>query len=256
MNYKILALIGLLVLGSCSTKKEILYFQGIERIEDMEAQGSFEPVFEINDILQIQFSSLNPEVVEPFQMNMGGQSSSSGGGNSGRNSGMIGYLVDIDGNIPFPVLGKVPVAGKSRSELEAFLTEEIRKKYVKDAVVAVRLVNFRVIVLGETGESVVRVENERITVPELIASVGGIPYSAKRDNILVIREIAGERTYGYVDMTTAEVFENPFYYLRQNDIVYVEPTYKTVKSAGWITSFQGLISLGTTIFSLIILFTR
>jgi polysaccharide export outer membrane protein len=102
----------------------------------------------------------------------------------------------------------------------------------------------------------VRVENERITVPELIASVGGIPYSAKRDNILVIREIAGKRTYGYVDMTTAEVFENPFYYLRQNDIVYVEPTYKTVKSAGWITSFQGLISLGTTIFSLIILFTR
>lgn len=259
MNYKIFSLIGFLILGSCSTKKEILYFQGIENLRSMEGQGSFQPVFEVNDILQIDVSSINPEVVAPFQKSMNGQSggnSSFGGGSSGRNSGMVGYLVDVDGNIQFPVLGKVLVAGKSRSELEAYLTEKI-KDYVKDAVVAVRLINFRVIVLGEAGvETVVRVENERITIPEVIANVGGIPYSGKRNNILVIREIAGERTFGYVNLTSVEVFENPYYYLRQNDIVYVEPTYRQVKSAGWITSPQGLISLGTTIFSLIILFTR
>ncbi len=249
-----------LSLGSCSTKKQILYFQNIEQLKGLEDPVKFQPIFEINDILQIQVSSLIPEVVAPFQMNMSGQSGSGsiggvGGGGGGRNSGLMGYLVDVEGNIQFPVLGKVPVAGKTRSELEAYLQEEI-KKYVEDAVVAVRLLNFQVIVLGETGETVVRVDNERISIPEVIASAGGIPYTAKRDNILVIREALGERTYGYVDMTSADVFENPFYYLRQNDIVYIEPTYRQVKSAGWITSPQGLVSIGTTIFSLVILFTR
>lgn len=253
MNYKILTLLGLLVITSCSTKKEILYFQGIERLENIDGQTRFEPVFEVNDIIKIDVSSLNSEVVVPFQKNVTGQSSS---GSGGGNAAMLGYLVDINGDIQFPVLGKVPVAGMSRSELETYLTQRIRE-YVKDAVIAVRLLNFRVVVLGEAGsQTVVRVENESITMPELIATVGGIPYSGKRNNIMVIREIAGERTYGYVDMTSAEVFENPFYYLRQNDIVNVEPTYRQVKSAGWVTSPMGLVSLGTTILGFILLITR
>ena len=113
------------------------------------------------------------------------------------------------------------------------------------------------IVLGEAGsQTVVQVENERISVPELIASVGGVSYSGKRQNIMVIREVDGKKSVGYVDMTNADLFENPYYYLKQNDIVYVEPTYRTVKSAGFITNWQGLVSIVTTAFSLIILFTR
>lgn len=262
-------LLSIIVLSSCSTRKEIVYFQGAENLEGMESLMEFEPVFEVNDLLQIQVSSINPEVVIPFQMNMMGGSTQSGaaggagssgsrgstGGGGQRNQGAIGYLIDVDGNIQFPVLGKIPAAGKSRSEFEAFLTEEL-KTYVKDAVVAVRLINFRIIVLGETGESVIPVANERISVPELIASAGGITYDGKRDNILIIREIDGVKTVGRVDMTSADVFKNPFYYLKQNDIVYVEPTYRQVKSAGFITSWQGIVSVATTVFSLIILFTR
>jgi polysaccharide export outer membrane protein len=139
--------------------------------------------------------------------------------------------------------------------LEAILTEKIHQ-YVTDAVVAVRLLNFRVVVLGETGESVVQVENEQITIPELLANVNGITYDGRRDNIMIIREVDGVKTVGYVDMTSADLFKNPFYYLKQNDIVYVEPTYRTVKAAGFITSWQGLVSIATTAFSLIILFTR
>jgi len=258
-------LLSILVLSSCSTRKEIVYFQGAENLEGMESLMEFEPVFEVNDLLQIQVSSINPEVVIPFQMNMMGGSNQMGGagagnsggstGGGGRNQGAIGYLIDVDGNIQFPVLGKIPAAGMSRSEFEAFLTEEL-KTYVKDAVVAVRLLNFRIVVLGETGQSVVPVANERISVPELIASAGGITYDGKRDNILIIREIDGVKTVGRVDMTSADVFKNPFYYLKQNDIVYVEPTYRQVKSAGFITSYQGLVSVATTVFSLIILLTR
>lgn len=229
-----------------------MYFQGSEKLENMKNLMEFEPVFEVNDILHIKVSSLNEEVVAPFQMTTGGQSQ---GGGGQQNPSLMGYMVDIDGNIQFPVLGKVPAAGRSRSELESYLTEEI-KTYVTDPVVAVRLLNFRVVVLGETGESVVQVENERISVPELLATVGGITYDGMRDNILIIREVDGVKTIGRVDMTSTDVFSNPFYYLKQNDIVYVEPTLRKVKSAGFITSYTGLLSIGTTILSLIILFTR
>jgi polysaccharide biosynthesis/export protein len=244
-------LFPLLTLLSCSTKKDIIFFQNADMLESLKKSMEFEPVFEVNDILHIKVTSLNETVVAPFQM----QNNTSTGGNQQPGS-TLGYLVDINGDIQFPVLGKVSVVGKSRSELEALLTEKIRS-YVTDAVVAVRLINFRVIVLGEAGsQTVVEVENERISVPELLAKVGGVNYSGKRKNIMVIREVNGQRSVGYIDMTSAKIFKNPYYYLKQNDIVYIEPTYKTVKSAGFITNWQGLVSIATTAFSLIILFTR
>ncbi len=251
MKNKFFLLFSLAILASCSSRKEIVYFQDAEKLDNMKSLMKFEPVIEVNDILSINVSSLNDEVVKPFRMNSGNQQSGGGGSQSQAQ----GYLVDIDGDIQFPVLGKIPVANKTRSELEAFLTKEI-KAYVTDAVVAVRIINFKVIVLGETGQSVVQVENERISVPELLATVGGITYDGKRDNILIIREVDGVKSIGRVDMTSTDVFSNPFYYLKQNDIVYVEPTLRKVKSAGWVTSPMGLISIGTTIFGLIALFTR
>lgn len=241
------------VLASCSSKKEILLFQGIENLKNAENLLEFEPVFQINDILHIKVNSLNPDVVAPFQMSSGGQSQTGG---VQQNPSLMGYLIDVNGDIQFPVLGKVSAAGKSRSEFETYLTNEIHK-YATDAVISVRLLNFRVVVLGEAGsQAVVNVENERISVPELLASVGGLSYDGKRQNILIIREVDGVRTFGRIDMTKANVFNNPFFYLKQNDIVYVEPTYRTVKSAGFITSYTGLISLATTIFGLVVLFTR
>ena len=253
MKNKFFLLFSLVLLASCSSRKEIVYFQEAEKLDNMKSLMKFEPVIEVNDILSIKVSSLNDEVSAPFQMNSGKQQSGGGGSQSQMPQG---YLVDIDGDIQFPVLGKIPVANKSRSELEAFLTKEI-KAYVTDAVVAVRIINFRVIVLGEAGgQTVVPVENERMSIPELFASVGGITYDGQRKNILVIRESDGVRSVGRVDITSADVFSNPYYYLKQNDIVYVEPTLRKVKSAGWVTSPMGLISIGTTIFGLIALFTR
>ena len=254
MKHIFLILFSLFLLAGCSTKKEILYFQDAEKLQNMQILMDFEPVFEVNDILHVKVSSLNPEVAIPFQMSTGGQAAQGGGGMQ-QNAALMGYMVDINGNIQFPVLGKIKVAGRSRSEFEEYLTKEI-KQYVTDAVISVRLLNFRVIVLGETGQSVVSVENERISVPELLATVSGITYDGKRDNILIIRDIDGVKSIGRVDMTNADVFKNPFYYLKQNDIVYVEPTYRKVKSAGFITSWQGLVSIATTAFSLIILLTR
>ena len=254
MKKHFIVFLTILTLSSCATRDEIVYFQNIEKIEEMEPIEHFEPQIEVNDVLDIQVSSLNDEVVKPFLFISNSQGGGGGGGSQVR--GPRGYLVDVDGTIRFPVLGKLSVVGMTRRELEEELTERLRRQYVTDAVVRVRIVNFTVTVMGEIGSSVIQVPDESITIPELLAMAGDISYGGKRENILVIRNINDNPTYGRVDITDADVFRNPYYYLKQNDIVYVEPTYRTVKSAGFITSWQGLVSIVTTAFSLVVLFTR
>lgn len=250
MKKYLFLIIAILSLYSCSTRKQIVYFQDAESLEGMQNLLDYEPVIQPNDVLRIQVSSRNEEVVAPFQMNTGNQQS---GGGGGQNLSLTGYLVDPEGFIQYPVLGRIEVAGKKRTALEQDLQSQIRK-YVTDAVVSVRIVNFTVTVLGEVGSpGRVQVEDGRISVPQLLAESGDVAYTGKRRNILVIREENGIKKVGRVDMTDTDLFSNPFYYLKQNDIVYVEPTYKQVKSAGFFTSYTGIISVGTTIISLYLL---
>lgn len=255
MKKQFIVLLTILTLCSCATRDEIVYFQNIEKLEGMEPVEHFEPEIEVNDVLDIQVSSLNEEVVKPFIFNTNNQMGVGGGG-GGQTRAPRGYLVEVDGTIRFPVLGKFSVVGKTRRELEEQLTDQLREAYVTDAVVRVRIVNFKVTVMGEIGSSVIQIPDERVTIPELLAMAGDITYGGKRENILVIRNINDNPTYGRVDITDADIFQNPYYYLKQNDIVYVEPTYRTVKSAGFITSWQGLVSIFTTAFGLFVLFTR
>lgn len=249
-------LIGILFLSffSCATRDEVVYFQPAEDIEGIQNLMDYEPVIEENDVLRINVSSRDEVLVKPFQMNFNSQGS--GGGSGGQNSSLTGYLVDPKGYIQFPVLGQVKAKGKTRTDLEQQLQSQIRDM-VTDAVVSIRIVNFKITVLGEVNNpGRVEVTDGRITLPQLIADAGDISYGGKRENILVVREKDGIKSYGRVDLTSAEVFTNPYYYLKQNDIVYVEPTYKQMKSAGFITSYTGLISIGTTILSLVLLLTR
>lgn len=264
-----LILISLLA-ASCSTKKQIVMFQDIEAVDGYEMYQEYEPRIEENDVLRIDVFSMNPEVVRPFNLHMnrdggggssdfssGGFSSGGGSGGSRNNDRVQGYLVSPEGTIQFPVLGTIEVDGLTRGKLEDQLTEQIRK-YVRDAVVQVRIINFKFTVMGEVAsKGVYQVSDERVTIPEAIAMAGGITYGGKRHNVLVIRKEKGLISHGFVDLTQAEdIYKNPYFYLKQNDVVYVEPTYRQVKSAGFITSYTGLISLATTIISLAILITN
>ena len=251
-NFILIFIVG--VFFSCSTKKEIVYFQDFERLPNMAAPEDFVAKIEVNDVIRVDVSSMDEELAAPFQLNLNNQSSGGGGGN--QNAAMTGYLVNSEGYINFPVLGEIYVEGKSREDLEEELTEILREKYLKDAVVRVRIVNFKVTVMGETGSSVIDVVDERISVPQAIAMSGDITYDGKRDKILVIRQVDDQLKYETLDLTSVDIFQNPFYYLKQNDIVYVEPTYRKVKSAGFITSWQGLVSIVTTAFSLVVLFSK
>lgn len=247
-------LFGLLFISSCATRKEIVYFQDYERLSNIAAPEDFEALIEVNDVLRIDVSSMDEELAAPFQLNLNSRGSGNGGGSN--NAAMTGYLVDSQGDISFPVLGEIHVEGKSKEELQEQLKSELREKYLKDAVVRVRIVNFKVTVMGETGSSVINVVDERISVPQALAMSGDITYDGKRDKILVIRQVDEEMKYAILDLTSVDIFQNPFYYLKQNDIVYVEPTYRKVKSAGFITSWQGIVSIVTTAFSLFVLFNN
>ena len=237
---------------SCATKKEILYFQDIEQLNLQDIKQSFEPIIEANDILHISISSLNEEVVKPFLRN----SEVSSNNTTPSNPGLQGYLVNSDGNIRFNVIGDISVGGKTRAEVVTVLKEKL-SEYIKDFVVDVRIMNFNITILGEVKTpGVYNIKDERVTLPEALALAGDFTLDGKRKDVLVIREEDGKRKVERIDFTKTEFFASPFYFLKQNDVVYVEPSLKGVKKSGFIPDIPALLSLVTVILSTVILLTR
>ena len=134
-----------------------------------------------------------------------------------------GYLVDADGYIDFPVLGKLKVGGLTLRQIKDIMEDKL-KDYIKDPVVEARIINYKVTVIGEVNHpgSVVA-PNQKISVIDALAAAGDIPITGRRDNILIIRETEGNREFARLNLNSKNIFTSPYYYLKQNDIVYVEP---------------------------------
>jgi polysaccharide export outer membrane protein len=248
-------LITVISISSCATKDEVVYFDNAQSLNGKKNLLDYEPQIEKNDVLRINVSSssVNEEITKPFQMNSQGSQSSGGGG---QNLSLTGYLVSPQGTINFPVLGPVEVEGLTRTKIQQKLEKQIAE-YVRDPVVDVRIVNFSVTVLGEVGSpGRVKITDGRITMPELLAMSGDISYTGKRQNIMIVREVNGVKSVGYIDMTESDLFDSPYYYLKQNDLVYVEPTYSRMKSAGFFGSPGSILGLVSSVLSLILIFTR
>ncbi len=251
LRYAIFSMIGLLF-TACATKKEIVYFQDVATLDQTTTTQDFNPIIENNDILYITISSIDNVVAAPFQRNTGTETRAQGG----NNIGLQGYLVDTKGNIQFPVLGSVPVAGKTRGDVAAQLTDLLRE-YITDVVVDVRIVNFKVTVIGEvTQPGVFKIEDERVTLPQAIGLAGDFTEDGNRESVTVIREINGKQRVTKIDFTKADFFTSEFFFLKQNDIVYVEPSLKGVRKSGFIPDVPALLSLVTVVLSTVILLTR
>jgi polysaccharide export outer membrane protein len=200
-----------------------------------------------NDILSIQVSSLNPQATEIFNSNT---TTTITGTNIQQTTG---YLVDGEGNIQFPVLGKVKAAGMSKNQF----TEELRKqladkKLLLDPVVAVRFLNFRITVLGEVAHPmVVPVPNEKISILEAIGMAGDLTIYGKRENVLLIREEAGQKTMTRINLTSRGLFSSPFYYLKNGDVVYVEPNQAKVSSASNVRQVLPIVLSGLSFLAII-----
>ncbi len=239
------------LLTSCATKKEIVYFQDADNLAERKNSRTFEPIIESNDILYVSISSMNEAVLMPFKRSTGME-----GNMSNSNAGLQGYLVNVDGDIRFPVIGNVSVAGKTRGQVEAELKSKL-SEFITDVVVDVRIMNFKITVIGEVNNpGVYTIADERVTLPQALGLAGDLSEDGRRDNILVIREIDGQHQVSRIDLTKTDFFSSPYYFLKQNDVVYVEPSTKGVKKSGFIPDIPALLSLMTVVLSTIILLTR
>lgn len=224
-------LLGTLAASSCATQKSSVYFSENNPVSSANYTQKMDKPGELgvqpNDVLSIHVTTIS-SMAEKTPINIfndGGTSYTVSETNAGGAGAMQtnGYLVDANGNIDFPVLGKIYVAGKTTRQVKEMLASKL-KDYLKDPVVEARIINYRVTVLGEVNRpGTVSAPNHRVSVVEALAAAGDIMITGRKDNILVIRETDGVREFARLDLNSTNVFNSPYFYLKQNDIVYVEP---------------------------------
>ncbi len=221
-----------LLLSSCVSKKQLLYFQDIGSVENGPTQ--YDPRLQPDDLLTIIVSAPNAEAAAaPFNLSATAVISNDMTNYNSANAQMQypTYLIDEEGNINFPIVGPIHLSGLNRKESAEVIKNEL-KKYINDPVVTIRLTNFKVSVLGEVANpGTYPISTHRITLPEAISRAGDLTIYGNRKNILVIRETGGKKTHAYIDITKADFFNSPYYYLSQNDLVYIEPNKTRINSS-------------------------
>lgn len=243
-----LVYLGLLILflTACNSQKNAVYFQG--KINSKDLNLSYSPTFKPDDLLSITVMGNDEEAVKPFNLTVNLNSQNSVGGYNIGNQSLHGYLITSDGYIDFPVIGKIKLGGLTRS-LAIDLLKENLVPYLKNPIVFIRILNYKVTILGEVkNPGTFNIPNERITLLEAIGIAGDLQISAVRKNILVVRDDNGKKTETRVDLTSNDIFSSPVYYLQQNDLVYVEPSRTKINSLAvnpanisLITSFLSLL---------------
>ncbi|HLP65552.1 polysaccharide biosynthesis/export family protein [Flavobacterium sp.] len=240
----------LITLSSCVSKKKIIYLQGQQN--QSSNQVNYEPIIQNDDLLSITISSVEPELAVPFNLD---QLQSASGSSSTSNSKTT-YLVDSVGEIDFPVLGKIKVAGLTKTILKQQIKDRLAL-YLTDPIINIRIVNYKISVLGEVNKpGSFTLNGDRITLLEVIANAGDLTLYGKRDNILIIRDYLGTKTYNRVDITKADFVNSPFYYLDQNDVVYVEPRKARIDGTAIGGNITAIMSIASFLITTTLLLTR
>lgn len=234
---------------SCTTTKQVIYFNDLKdsvKGNLLNAQTVFENLIQKNDLLSITVGSSNP--LDLAILNSGnGMTSGTGTASSSAGGAATGYLVEADGTIKVPYMGKIKAEGLTRLQLEDTLTK-IFKDYTKDPTVNVRFLNYSFSVLGEVGaRGKFNMPTERTTILEAISMAGDLTEIAKRDNILVVREVDGKRNYARVNLLSKDLFKSPYFYLKTNDVVYVEPVKAKFINRTGIPQYLGIIAVGLSL---------
>jgi polysaccharide export outer membrane protein len=241
---------GIIVLGVAVLLQGCVQYKNIPYFKDIPSDGGTseisnsytDPVIQKNDILKVTVSSLDPDVTRLFSFN----SEDKNQGNS--NSAGSSYLVDPEGYIRMPLIGAVKVEGQTTWGIRDTITK-LLEPFLKETVVEIRIISFRITVMGDVGRpGIYSVQNERMTLPEALTLAGDLNITARRDNIMLIREINGERKYVRFDMRESDVFTSPYIYLRSNDVVYVQPGPVSTRDVNfrnltYLATFLSLIAL-------------
>lgn len=246
MTKKLLLFILALTILSCGSKKDILYYQDIKKSDQSAIQYMPNEV-QINDILYIKVSAVVAESAQPFNLD-----------NSTTNNFSVniqtikiqGYLVSQEGNIIFPILGAIKVAGKSTDEVQKFISKMLNDNgYLKDPIVSVRIINSKVTVLGEVkNPGTYSFDEQNISLNQAIGYAGDLTINGVRKDVLLIREVNGTRNYVHLDLTSTDWFNSPYYYVKQNDVIIVNPNGPKVMTSGYLRDIGA--ALGTLTFLL------
>lgn len=246
MNYnKPFYILLFIFLFSCASKKDVYYFQDIGK---SSLQNNFKFLnFQPGDILDIQIKALNPESVIIFQR----QYSNTNAQIQIQNRVVDGYLVGENGNINLPIIGSVDTTGKTTQSL-ALEIQEALSPYIKNPSVNIRLLNFRVSVLGEVNKpGTYTVMEERISIPQALGLAGDLTINGNRNTVILIRDQEGKKINHTINLTKSDFLKSDFYFLKQNDIIYVRPNNARVKSSGIV----GSVATATSVLSLILSLT-
>lgn len=228
---------------SCASREKIIYLQNPISQND---GASFETKIKADDVLVIMVSSENPEVSAPYNQYAAPVQNLSGDTNQAQQ--MHTYLVDRNGYIEFPILKKIQLAGLTKEQAIDVLKEKL-KEHVSDAAVSLRILNFKITVLGEVNRpGTYPVQSERVTVLEALGLAGDLTIYGKRTNVMLIREENGVKVSHRIDITKSDFVNSPYYYLAQNDVLYVEPNKTRINSS----SVGPNIAIGISALSLVV----
>ncbi len=248
----LLSFTALFLLASCADKKDLIYYQDIQN----SSQSSINYVpnqIQINDILYIKVDALIPESAKPFNLDINATTSI-----NMDTFKVQGYLVSQEGTIVFPILGTLKVAGKTTGELQKILVDMLSDKdYIKGANVNVRVINSKVTVLGEVkNPGTYSFEEQNISLNQAIGYAGDLTIFGKRKDVLLIRENNGTRTYVKLDLTSSDWFSSPYYYVKQNDVIIVNPNGAKVMSSGYLSNIGSIIGILSFAATLVLLFKK
>lgn len=225
---------------SCVSSKEIVLLNNLSDTSKGSldnARTNFEAPIQKNDLLSIAIGGSNPEDLTILNSGSGSMSGTISGGATLKS---IGYLVEADGKIQLPFLGRVQAEGLTRLQLEDTLTRML-KDYTKNPVVNIKFLNYGYSVLGEVSHpGQFEMNNERTTILEAIAMANDLTTYGKRNNVLVIREVNGKREFGRVNLLSKDIFKSPYFYLKTNDVVYVEPVKSKFLTRGGAPQYIGI----------------
>lgn len=250
LSFSIFALM-ILMLASCASSKKVAYFQNAVDGVVKRSEGLYDAKIMPKDILTITVSTTNPEAATPFNLTISNTLNATGQMYSG--SGVLQtYLVDNNGEIEYPVVGNIKVAGLTKNECQELVKSKIKAFLAEDEdpIVTVRMSSYRVTIIGEVrSPGVIPVGTEKMSILEALASAGDLTIYGKRDNVMLIREEAnGQKTVHRLNLNDANIISSPYYYLQQNDIVYVEPNGVQAKNSAigssttiWF-SFVGIVT--------------
>ena len=252
-----------MLLASCGSPKNVAYIQNSDYIDFSRSEVLYDARIMPKDILTITVNTVNPEASEPFNLFVSTSlSTNNKGGTIGSQRALQTYLVDNKGCIDFPVVGRLEVGGLTKSECEKLIHDKIQRfmNAEENPIVTVRMSNFKISVLGEVSRpGMFTVGNEKINIFEALAQAGDLTIYGVRDRVKLIRENEQGRKDVYtLNLNNADIINSPYYYLQQNDVVYVEPNKVKARNSSigqsttiWISVTGALVSLASLIVNIL-----